>query len=172
VTSAVANGGTVYDPHVVKAIVPHVDNDNTGASAPSNLALPSGLPDCGAFSGLPCNVPTQTYGTAFSGDTATKLRAAMWDVTSYGTGVLYRSGVALADQPIKIGGKTGTGENGNGGIATTWWISMAQDDQAPGGGPAQVVFVQEKDKAGEGACQVYVAYDTFEAARQLNYLKT
>jgi hypothetical protein len=100
------------------------------------------------------------------------MRQAMWAVTQYGTGNLSRNGTALADQPIKQGGKTGTGEDANGGVKTTWWISLAPDDQAPNtSGPAQLVFVQEKDKAGEGACQVYVANDTYEEARRFGYLK-
>jgi len=164
-TSTIATGGKLFDPHVVRTVAAHADNPATSANPPKQLAAQSPDPDR--------IQQYQSSGQIFQrGDTAAKMRQAMWAVTSYGTGNLSRNGVALADQPIKQGGKTGTGEDANGGVKTTWWISLAPDDQAPNaGGPAQLVFVQEKDKAGEGACQVYVANDTFEAARQLGYLR-
>jgi cell division protein FtsI/penicillin-binding protein 2 len=165
IDSAVATGGKLFDPHVVRTVAPHTDNAGTVQKPPQQLNPPAA--DQGRIQEY------QTSGQIFQrSDTAAKLRQAMWAVTSYGTGVLSRNGVVLADQPIKEGGKTGTGEAGDGSIATTWWISLAPDDQAPvAGGPPQLTFVQEKDKAGEGACQVYVANDTYEAARQLGYLK-
>jgi peptidoglycan glycosyltransferase len=170
ITSAIATGGKLFDPHVVRTVAAHSDNPATSANPPKSLTPPAPDPD-----------RIQEYqnkywtsGQIFQrGDTAAKLRQAMWAVTSYGTGVLSRSGVALADQAIKVGGKTGTGEDANGGVKTTWWISLApvNPNDFTFQSPHQLITVLEKDKAGEGACQVYVAYDTYEAARQLGYLK-
>lgn len=165
IDGAVATDGKLFDPHVVRSVVTHAINPGTLQQPPKQLTPPQ--PDSSRVQEY------QTSGQIFQrSDTAAKVRAAMWAVASYGTGVLNRNGVALADQPIKVGGKTGTGEAGDGSVISTWWISLAPDDQAPtAGGSPQLISVLEKDKAGEGACQVYVAYDTYEAARQLGYLK-
>jgi cell division protein FtsI/penicillin-binding protein 2 len=172
IASAVAADGKFYDPHVVDWVAPHQDNPATAQQAPKTLPPPAS-PD-NAPSGWSYSTP-QLYGdgSVFQrNDTAAKVRQAMWAVSSQGTGAtVFRGGTNIAGTPIHQGGKTGTGEAGDGSVLTTWWLSLAPDDQAPGSGPAQVTSALVKEKAGEGACQVFVAEDTYEAARQLGYLK-
>ena len=147
VTGAVAADGNLYVPHVVMQAKPKV--------------------------GGPFTQDPQLYsgGQIFSPDTAAKVRHAMWSVSSYGTGsTVSHNGIHLADSPVKEGGKTGTAQLES-GLPHTWWISLAPDDAAPGGGPAQLVITVMKEHSKEGACQVFVADDTYLAARNLGYLK-
>ncbi|HEX9067402.1 MAG TPA: penicillin-binding transpeptidase domain-containing protein, partial [Ktedonobacterales bacterium] len=114
VVSAVAANGKLYIPHVVGKTQPH--------SLDAIVAQP------------------QLFGgdQIFSADTASKVRQAMWSVTSYGTAsTVFHNGIHLADSPVKEGGKTGTAQLEN-GLPHTWWISLAPDDQAPGGSAAQL----------------------------------
>jgi len=96
--------------------------------------------------------------------TAVSLRQAMWDVVSYGTAYYSHhpgTGERLVDTATHIGGKTGTGQ-----VPPldpqAWFISLAPDDQAPGGGAAQWAITVMKEHGNEGACQVFVANDTYE----------
>lgn len=146
VTSAVAADGNLYVPHVVMKAQPSVGGPFTQ--------------DPQLFSN----------GQLFSPDTAAKVRHAMWSVSSYGTGsTVAHNGIHLADSPAKEGGKTGTAQLEN-GLPHTWWISLAPDD-ASGAGAAQLVITVMKEHSKEGACQVFVADDTYLAARNLGYLK-
>jgi len=147
ISSAVAADGNLYVPHVVMKAQPTV--------------------------GGPFTQDPQVYsgGQIFSPDTAAKVRQAMWGVSSYGTGsTVAHNGIHLADSPVKEGGKTGTAQLEN-GLPHTWWISLAPDDAAPGGGPAQLTITVMKEHSKEGACQVFVADDTYLAAKSLGYLK-
>jgi cell division protein FtsI/penicillin-binding protein 2 len=147
VTSAIAADGNLYVPHVVMKAQPKV--------------------------GGPFTQDPQLYsgGQLFSPDTAAKMRQAMWAVSSYGTGsTVLHNGIRLANSPVKEGGKTGTAQLES-GRPHTWWISLAPDDAAPGGGPAQLTITVMKEHSNEGACQVFVADDTYLAAKSLGYLK-
>jgi len=165
IAGAVATGGQLFEPYVVRSVVAHTDITGATDKKPPQQVQP---PD-------PTHSPKEyvTSGSIFQRpDTAAKARQAMWAVSSYGTGAtVSHNGKHLADSAIHQGGKTGTGEAGDGSIATTWWLSLAPDDQAPNSGPAQLTFTLLKERAGEGACQAFVGEDTYEAARQLNYLK-
>jgi len=146
ITSAVAADGNLYVPHVVMQAKPKV--------------------------GGPFTQDPQVYsgGQIFSPDTAAKVRQAMWGVSSYGTGsTVAHNGIHLADSPVKEGGKTGTAQLEN-GLPHTWWISLAPDDAAPGGGPAQLTITVMKEHSKEDACQVFVADDTYLATKSLGYL--
>jgi cell division protein FtsI/penicillin-binding protein 2 len=147
VTGAVAANGNLFAPHVVMKSQPKV--------------------------GGPFTQDPQVYsgGQIFSPDTAAKVRQAMWAVSSYGTGsTVSHNGIHLTDSPVKEGGKTGTAQLES-GLPHTWWISLAPDDAAPGGGAAQMVITVMKEHSKEGACQVFVADDTYLAAKSLGYLK-
>jgi len=146
VTSAVAADGNLYAPHVVMQAKPSVG---------------------GPFTQDP---QLYTNGQLFQPAVAQQVRHAMWSVSSYGTGsTVQHNGIHLADSPIKEGGKTGTAQLES-GLPHTWWISLAPDD-ASGAGPAQMVITVMKEHSKEGACQVFVADDTYLAARTLGYLK-
>jgi cell division protein FtsI/penicillin-binding protein 2 len=147
VTGAVAANGNLFVPHVVMKAQPKV--------------------------GGPFTQDPQVYsgGQIFSPDTAAKVRQAMWAVSSYGTGsTVSHNGIHLANSPVKEGGKTGTAQLES-GLPHAWWISLAPDDAAPGGGAAQMVITVMKEHSKEGACQVFVADDTYLAAQSLGYLK-
>lgn len=148
VSSAVAAGGILYDPHVAWKIVPH------GVSASSIL---------------PTQPQIYTGSPIFRPETAQSVRAAMWAVVDHGTAWagIARNGVYPKDSSVKMGGKTGTGQTNN-VQPQTWWISLAPDDQAPGGAPARLDVTVMKEKSGEGACQVWVANDTYQYAFQNN----
>jgi len=88
----------------------------------------------------------------------------MWSVVNYGTAFFSPnpvSGIRLNQSGTFEGGKTGTGQSGN-IQPETWWISLAPDDQAPGGGAAKYVVTLHKEHSGEGACQVWVADDIYQ----------
>ena len=96
--------------------------------------------------------------------TAAAARAAMWSVVDYGTANYSPNpvtGISLKASGTHEGGKTGTGQSGN-VSPETWWISLAPDDQASGGGPAKYVISIHKEHSGEGACQVWVADDIYQ----------
>lgn len=144
VSSATAAGGILYDPHVAWKIVPHGESVN---------------------SILPTGPQIYTGGPIFRPETAQSVRSAMWAVVDHGTAWagIARNGQYPKESSVKMGGKTGTGQLGS-GQPQTWWISLAPDDQAPGGAPAKLNVTVMKEKSGEGACQVWVANDTYQYA--------
>ena len=161
-TSAVAAGGLLYEPHVGYKIVPH------GTSANDILPTAPTL-----YGGGPVIRP----------ETATAIRKAMWAVSSYGTANTVtdpNTGQHLSQTGVFQGGKTGTGETGIGATANDtggkiqgWWNSLAPDDQAPGGGSAKYVIAITKEDVSrqydnDGACQVFVADHTYQYAMQHN----
>ena len=144
VSAAIAAGGTLYDPHVAWKIVPHgVDK---GSVLPQQPQIYTGAP-------------------IFRPETAQSVRAAMWAVVDHGTAWagIARNGILPKDTSVKMGGKTGTAQLSS-GQPQTWWISLAPDDQAPGGGNARLSVTVMKERSGEGACQVWVANDTYQYA--------
>lgn len=144
IASAAAANGYLYEPHVAMKIVAHGQN--------AKDVLPSG--DKIAFSGGPIMQP----------QTAAAVRLAMWDVVSYGTAFYSHhpgTGQRLVDTNTHIGGKTGTGQVPP-DDPQAWFISIAPDDQAPGGGSANWAITVMKEHGNEGACQVFVANDTYE----------
>jgi cell division protein FtsI/penicillin-binding protein 2 len=149
VASAIAANGYLYEPHVVSQIVPF------GESRDSVLPGGDGLiGDKVAYGGGPIMQP----------QTAQAIRAAMWSVVDYGTAFFSpnpATGIRLNQSGTFEGGKTGTGQSGN-IQPETWWISLAPDDQAPGGGAAKYVVTLHKEHSGEGACQVWVADDIYQ----------
>lgn len=146
VSAAIAADGNLFEPHAVLKRVIHSDQGTTEQAVQNTL-----------YGG----------GALFSPDTAKAVRTAMWGVASVGTGstVSNPNGNAanptLKDSPVKEGGKTGTGQlGGEGQRPQTWWISLAPDDVVSGT-PAQMVVTVMKEHSGEGACQVFVADDTY-----------
>jgi penicillin-binding protein A len=138
-----SSAGTLYDPHVVMEIVPR-----DGKTPPTV-------------------VQSQAYtgGAILRPETTTAVRQAMWAVVSQGTAFygLTRNGQHLSDSPVKEGGKTGTAQSDQPN-PETWWISLAPDDAAPGGSAAKLAVTVMKENGGEGACQVFVADDTYAYA--------
>lgn len=156
VTSTVAADGLLYEPHVVLGQEAHTTSANV---AGMSVAAPQ------LYSGGPIIRP----------ETASAVRQAMWAVTTYGTASTVggnpnpiAGNTTLANSPVKEGGKTGTGQT-NQPNPRTWWISLAPDDAAPGGSAAKLAVTVAKEGAGDGACQVYVADDTYLYA-QLNHI--
>jgi peptidoglycan glycosyltransferase len=146
ITSAVAADGNLYVPHVVMKTQPSVGDSITR------------------------NPQLYSDGQIFSPDTAVKVRQAMWAVSSYGTGsTVAHNGNHLTDSPAQEIGKTGTAQLES-GLPHTWWISMAPGNEQ-GSASAQLVITVMKEHSKEGACQVFVADDTYLAARNLGYLK-
>ncbi len=144
-TSAVAADGVIHSPHVLLT-----------------AAVNGTKPQDAIASATPATDGTQV----FSADTATKVRQSMWSVTDYGTAAFSPnpvSGAHLANSPVKEGGKTGTAQLDS-GLPHTWWISLAPDDQAPGGSAAKMTVVVMKEHSGEGACQVWVGDNTYNYA--------
>ncbi len=135
-----STAGTLYDPHVVLEIVPR-----DGKTAPT-VTQPQ------AYGG----------GPIFRPSTTSAVRQAMWAVVSQGTAFygLTRNGQHLSQSPVMEGGKTGTAQ-GDAPNPDTWWISLAPDDAAPGGQAAKTSITVAKENSGEGACQVFVADDTY-----------
>ena len=152
VSSAVAAGGILYEPHVAWKIVPH------GVSKDSII---------------PKQPQIYTGSSIFRPETAQSTRAAMWAVVDHGTAWagIARNGQYPRDTAVKMGGKTGTGQLGS-GQPQTWWISLAPDDQASGGAGARLDVTVMKEKSGEGACQVWVANDTYQYAFSNNLVPT
>jgi cell division protein FtsI/penicillin-binding protein 2 len=149
IASTIASGGYLYEPHVVSQIVPYGENRDS--------VLPGGdglIGDKVAYGG----------GPIIESQTAAAARAAMWSVVSYGTANFSPnpvSGISLKQSGTHEGGKTGTGQSGN-VQPETWWLSLAPDDQAPGGGAAKYVVSVHKEHSGEGACQVWVADNIYQ----------
>jgi peptidoglycan glycosyltransferase len=140
ITSTVAANGQLWVPHAVWKVVPHGTDPATVLPKQPEL-----------FTGAPIIRP----------ETAQAARNAMWAVSSYGTAYFSTlNGQRLVDTGVHEGGKTGTGQLGSGN-PQTWWISLAPDDQAPGSGPARAVITVMKEHSGEGACQVFVADNTY-----------
>ncbi|HLZ22658.1 MAG TPA: penicillin-binding transpeptidase domain-containing protein [Ktedonobacterales bacterium] len=152
ISSAVAAGGILYAPHVAWKVIPH------GVSASSII---------------PTQPQIYTGSPIFRPETAQSVRTAMWAVVDHGTAWagIARNGIYPKDSGVKMGGKTGTGQLGS-GQPQTWWISLAPDDQAPGGAPARLNVTVMKEKSGEGACQVWVANDTYQYAFDHNLVPT
>ncbi len=143
ITSAIAADGVLWEPHVVLKVVPH------GTNAASVLPVAPVAYNNGA--------------PAIRPETAQSARHAMWSVASQGTGwygLPPHNGYLLKTSPVHEGGKTGTAQLGS-GAPDAWWISLAPDDQAPGGSQAKYIIVVNKLRSGEGACQVYVADDIY-----------
>lgn len=142
VASTIAANGSLYEPFAVAKSVAH---DGTVTSHQPTL-----------YTGAPVLRP----------ETTTAVRKAMWSVSSFGTGATVANpnqgapNPTLANSPVKEGGKTGTAQ-GPSASPQTWWISLAPDDAAPGGGPAKLAIVLTKEHSGEGACQVFVADNTY-----------
>lgn len=141
VASTIAAGGTMYVPHVGWKVVPH------GTSV-SDV--------------LPTAPQMYGGGPAVRPETAQSVRQAMWAVVDHGTGFagLQRNGIYPKDSGVSMGGKTGTGQTNNDN-PETWWISLAPDDQAPGGSGAKLALTIMKEHSGEGACQVWGANDLY-----------
>lgn len=141
ITGAVAADGYLYEPHVVKS---YKGSDGIQHDQPTQIP----------FTGAPVVRP----------ETAQAVRHAMWSVVDHGTAWagLFRNGQQLRDSATHEGGKTGTAqlEQGN---PNAWWISLAPDDQAPGGSAAKYVITVNKERSGEGACQVFVADDIYRS---------
>lgn len=99
-----------------------------------------------------------------SSATAASVRKAMWAVIDHGTGATYPNptgGPALINSQSHIGGKSGTGQ-GDEPNPQSWWISLAPDDQYPGGGSAaKMVVTVMKEHSGDGGCQAWVANSTY-----------
>lgn len=148
VSSAVAANGVLYEPHVAQKVVPY------GVDPKSVLPQPAV-----AFGGVPVMHP----------ETAQAVRAAMWAVVDYGTGWagLTQNGQYLKQSPVQEGGKTGTAQL-HAGQPDAWWISLAPDDQGPQPLAAKWVATVMKERSGEGACQAFVADDTYKQAMSLN----
>jgi hypothetical protein len=88
----------------------------------------------------------------------------MWSVVDYGTANYSPNpvtSISLKQSGTHEGGKTGTGQAGN-IQPETWWISLAPDDQAPGGAPAKYAVSVHKEHSGEGACQVWIADNIYQ----------
>ncbi|PWT78498.1 MAG: hypothetical protein C5B60_01035 [Chloroflexi bacterium] len=149
IASTIASGGYLYEPHMVSQIVPF------GESRDSVLPGGDGLiGDKVAYGGGPIIEP----------QTAAAARAAMWSVVDYGTASFSPNpvtSIGLRASGTHEGGKTGTGQSGN-IQPETWWISLAPDDQAPGGGAAKYTVSVHKEHSGEGACQVWIADDIYQ----------
>ena len=149
IASTIASGGYLYEPHVVSQIVPYGENR-------ANV-LPGGdglIGDKVAYGG----------GPIIESQTAAAARAAMWSVVDYGTANYTPdpvSGISLKQSSTHEGGKTGTGQTAT-TQPETWWISLAPDDQAPGGAPAKYVVSVHKEHSGEGACQVWIADNIYQ----------
>lgn len=145
ISAAVANDGILYEPHAVRKVV-------TFGTNPDDV--------------LPIASRMHTGGPIFRPETAKAVRDAMWAVTKTGTGAYVTSpttGQRLSQSSVKEGGKTGTAEHSD-GLPDTWWISLAQDDAAPGGSAAKLSMAVMKERSGEGSCQVFVADDTYKFA--------
>lgn len=143
ITGAVAAGGNLYVPHVVGK-TKSFDQKVQDATPVQNIVFGDGA--------------------VVRPETAQAVRHAMWSVVNHGTAWagLYRNGLQLRDSPTHQGGKTGTAQLES-GDPNTWWISLAPDDQAPGGSAARFVITVNKERSGEGACQVFVADDIYKS---------
>jgi cell division protein FtsI/penicillin-binding protein 2 len=149
IASTIASGGYLYEPHLVSQIVPYGVNRDS--------VLPGGdglIGDKVAYGGGPIIEP----------QTAAAARAAMWSVVDFGTASFSPNpvtGIGLKASGTHEGGKTGTGQGANAN-PETWWISLAPDDQAPGGSAAKYVVSVHKEHSREGACQVWIADDIYQ----------
>jgi peptidoglycan glycosyltransferase len=165
VTSAVAANGNLYVPHLLYAVAPH-------GTAPS-VVLRGASSKKELYQG--------TREPIMQPQTAAAVRAAMRGVVEFGTAAGGQA-VQLSQSPALEGGKSGTGQvdtgndhdadnfnavantDGDSDDPQTWWISLAPDDAAQGGGPAKMVSVVMKEHSGEGACQIFVADGIYRCA--------
>ena len=148
IVSTVAANGWLYEPHV-GLMAAAVQASDKGSVEVDKSSFPDAVP----FSG----------GPVIQSATATAMRHAMWSVVSYGTAYYSHhpgTGVRLVDTGTDIGGKTGTGQLSK-GDPNAWFISLAPDDQAPGGGAAKYASTIMKEHGNEGACQVFVSNDLY-----------
>ena len=143
VTSAVGANGNLYVPHVLyKQVAP---GQNPSDVSPQAATLYGGAQQ-------PIMQP----------QTAALVRQAMRAVVEYGTAAQGQA-VQLSKSPAIEGGKTGSGQVGEGQRPQTWWISMApavNDVNVM----ANLVVVVMKEHSGEGACQIFVADDIYKCA--------
>ena len=144
ITSTIAADGKYQKPHVLLKRVAHgVQADSVAAVAPQTLSQP------------------------FTPATAQGLRAAMRAVVVYGS--VGASGPFVAppaNSPVMEGGKTGTGETGN-GAPQTWFISLAPADISNASNLPRLAIVIQKEQDGEGACQAPIAQSIYEYALPL-----
>ncbi|MBA3824332.1 MAG: hypothetical protein H0X24_10620 [Ktedonobacterales bacterium] len=143
-TSTIAADGKYQKPHVLLKRVPHGTD-----AAKATVVAP------------------QLVTQAFSQATAQGLREAMRAVVVYGSVGASGSFVAPpANSPVMEGGKTGTGETGN-GSPQTWWISLAPADISNVSNLPRLAIVIQKEQDGEGACQAPIAQSIYEYALPL-----
>jgi peptidoglycan glycosyltransferase len=146
ITSAVANDGTLYAPHLGMKLVPH------GASVAATPALATT-----AVGG----------GPIFSAHTAQGVREAMRDDVLFGTVGASGSGwQGVVNSSALIGGKTGTAQISDATPhPTSWFISLAPYDA--GGGQAHLAMTIVKENADSGAYQSLISPDIYEFALPL-----
>ena len=147
VASAIGFNGQLVDPYVVaKVVAPNGDVTQTHPQ-----------PELYSGGQQPVVQP----------QTAALVRQAMREVVTYGT-AFQGQAVHIADSPAMEGGKTGTGQVGDGQLPQTWWISMApavnQSGQADVNTTANLTVVVMKEHSGEGACQIFVGDDLYKCA--------
>jgi penicillin-binding protein 2 len=121
--AAAANGGTVFEPRVAKAILSPRGKLIRRIKAPVRDHLPISKTDLDYIRNALYGVTTEPGGT--------------------GSGVF--AGWPMGR--VKVGGKTGTAELGNTSQDGAWFASFA----GPGGGKPQYVTVIEVDRADQGA---------------------
>ena len=145
VASVVASGGYLYQPHVVRKVVP------ADQSVKAILPINDGI----AIGG----------GPVVQASTAQDAQRAMASVVEQGTAYwgMVRNGQHIIDTGTYMGAKTGTGQL-HVGNPQAWFLSYAPDLQEPGAssqswGPFAVVV--QKEHGGEGACQAFVANDIY-----------
>jgi penicillin-binding protein A len=140
VASTVANNGNLVVPHLVDKIVP------AGQSAASTTAVTPSI-----YGGGPVIQP----------QTAALMRQAMRATVQYGT-IAQGQSVRLSQSAADYGMKTGTGQVSNNN-PQTWLITISpsvNDVNTPGNLAVTVM----KEHSGEGACQLFVADDTYRCA--------
>jgi penicillin-binding protein 2 len=123
--SAIANGGTVYEPHVAKAIM-----------SPSGTLIKRIKPKVRDH--IPLSQSELDY-----------LRSAFYGVTSSTTppGTATSTFAGFPMNKVAVGGKTGTAELSGTNQNGSWFVSFA----GPAGGKPQYVTVIEVDKSNQGA---------------------
>jgi len=146
IVSTVAADGKEYAPHIVaKTVPPGTDPTTIGNIAP--------------------NLVQQ----AFSAQTAQGVRTAMRAVVKYGSvgasGSIFSQAI---NSPVKMGGKTGTGQIDQGNYSEAWFISLAPDDtDVANSHPPVLSVVVQREEGGEGTCQSPIAENIYEQALPL-----
>jgi penicillin-binding protein 2 len=121
--SALANGGTVYEPRLAKAIV------SPSGQLVKRIKAP-------VRDHLPVSKATLDY-----------IRGAMYGVVSETTGTGHGVYAGFPLGKVLVGGKTGTAELSGTSQDGSWFVSFA----GPAGGKPEYVTVIEIDKADQGA---------------------